>query len=170
MTNLTRRVVVALGALVLSVGVAAAQSKTKVSIAVGGAGCLCYLPTVLAKQLGEYDKAGVEVELINFKGGSQALQAVIGGSADVVSGYYDHCVNLAAKGPVAAGVRGLRPLSRHGARGVAGVRQGHQVDQGSRRQGGGRERARLVDGLLPEISAGQERPRSDVGECGRHRP
>ena len=98
MTNLTRRVVVALGALVLSVGVAAAQSKTKVSIAVGGAGCLCYLPTVLAKQLGEYDKAGVEVELIDFKGGSQALQAVIGGSADVVSGYYDHCVNLAAKG------------------------------------------------------------------------
>jgi NitT/TauT family transport system substrate-binding protein len=97
MTRLTRRVVAALGALMLATGVAAAQSKTKVSIAVGGAGCLCYLPTVLAKQLGEYDKAGVEVELINFKGGSQALQAVIGGSADVVSGYYDHCVNLAAK-------------------------------------------------------------------------
>ncbi len=90
--------VAALGALVLATGVAAAQSKVKVSIAVGGAGCLCYLPTVLAKQLGEYDKAGVEVELIDFKGGSQALQAVIGGSADVVSGYYDHCVNLAAKG------------------------------------------------------------------------
>ncbi len=76
----------------------AAQGKASVKIAVGGAGCLCYLPTVLAKQLGEYDKAGVEVELIDFKGGSQALQAVIGGSADVVSGYYDHCVNLAAKG------------------------------------------------------------------------
>src|SRR3954463_8445614 len=98
MTNLTRRVVAALGALVLATGFASAQSKQKVSIAVGGAGCLCYLPTVLAKQLGEYDKAGLEVELINFKGGSQALQAVIGGSADVVSGYYDHCVNLAAKG------------------------------------------------------------------------
>jgi NitT/TauT family transport system substrate-binding protein len=76
---------------------ALAQQKTKVSIAVGGAGCLCYLPTVLAKQLGEYDKAGLDVELINFKGGSQALTAVIGGSADVVSGYFDHCVNLAAK-------------------------------------------------------------------------
>ena len=72
--------------------------QAPVKVAVGGAGCLCYLPTVLAKQLGEYDKAGVEVELIDFKGGSQALQAVIGGSADVVSGYYDHCVNLAAKG------------------------------------------------------------------------
>ena len=101
------RLVAALGILALATGVAAAQSKPKVSIAVGGAGCLCYLPTVLAKQLGEYDKAGVEVELIDFKGGSQALQAVIGGSADVVSGYYDHCVNLAAKGQVAAVVRGL---------------------------------------------------------------
>ena len=102
MTILIRRVAAALCALVLATGLAAgsahAQGKVKVSVAIGGAGCLCYLPTVLAKQLGEYDKAGVEVELINFKGGSQALQAVIGGSADVVSGYYDHCVNLAAKG------------------------------------------------------------------------
>src|SRR5205807_2182979 len=84
----------ALGALALMSGTAAAQ---KVSIAVGGAGCLCYLPTMLAQQLGEYKKAGVEVELVDFKGGSQALTAVIGGSADVVSGYFDHCVNLAAK-------------------------------------------------------------------------
>src|ERR1043166_2281501 len=92
------RLVAALGILALGTGAAVAQSKQKVTIAVGGAGGLCYLPAVLAKQLGEYDKAGVEVELIDFKGGSQALQAVIGGSADVVSGYYDHCVNLAAKG------------------------------------------------------------------------
>ena len=35
--------------------------------------------------------------LVDFKGGSQALTAVLGGSADVVSGYFDHCVNLAAK-------------------------------------------------------------------------
>ena len=69
----------------------------RITIAIGGAGCLCYLPTVLAEQLGEYRKAGVEIELVNFKGGSQALTAVIGGSADVVSGYYDHCVNLAAR-------------------------------------------------------------------------
>jgi NitT/TauT family transport system substrate-binding protein len=75
-----------------------ALAKEQVKVAIGGAGCLCYLPTVLAKELGEYDKAGVDVDLIDFKGGSQALTAVLGGSADVVSGYYDHCVNLAAKG------------------------------------------------------------------------
>ncbi|MGY4314245.1 ABC transporter substrate-binding protein [Bradyrhizobium sp. JR3.5] len=82
-------------ALTLSTGLAAAQSK--ITIAVGGGACLCYLPTVLAKQLGEYDKAGLAVELVDLKGGSDALRAVLGGSADVVSGYFDHCVNLAAK-------------------------------------------------------------------------
>jgi NitT/TauT family transport system substrate-binding protein len=94
MSKLFRRLAFALAALALSSGFALAQ---KVTIAVGGASCLCYLPTVLARQLGEYEKAGVNVELIEFKGGSEALKAVIGGSADVVSGYFDHCVNLAAK-------------------------------------------------------------------------
>jgi NitT/TauT family transport system substrate-binding protein len=98
MKTIFGRLAAAAAVLVLATGLAAAQSKPSVKIAVGGAGCLCYLPTVLAKQLGEYEKAGVDVEMIDFKGGSQALQAVIGGSADVVSGYYDHCVNLAAKG------------------------------------------------------------------------
>ncbi|WP_375413770.1 ABC transporter substrate-binding protein [uncultured Bradyrhizobium sp.] len=81
--------------LFLTSGFAAAQ--TKITIALGGGACLCYLPTVLAKQLGEYDKAGLAVELVDLKGGSDALKAVLGGSADVVSGYFDHCVNLAAK-------------------------------------------------------------------------
>jgi NitT/TauT family transport system substrate-binding protein len=92
--SVIRNTLAGLAALMLMSGAAVAQ---KVTIAVGGAGCLCYLPTVLAEQLGEYKKAGVEVELVDFKGGSQSLTAVIGGSADVVSGYFDHCVNLAAK-------------------------------------------------------------------------
>ena len=94
--RLFRRALSVFAALMLTTGLAAAQ--TKVTIAIGGASCLCYLPTVLAKQLGEYEKAGLNVEMVDFKGGSQALTAVLGGSADVVSGYFDHCVNLAAKG------------------------------------------------------------------------
>ena len=73
------------------------QRKARSPIAIGGGSCLCYLPTVLARQLGEYEKAGLAVELVDLKGGSDALKAVLGGSADVVSGYFDHCVNLAAK-------------------------------------------------------------------------
>ena len=91
----TIRLVVALLVSLLTSGLAAAQ--TKITVAVGGGACLCYLPTVLAKQLGEFDKAGLAVDLVDLKGGSDALKAVLGGSADVVSGYFDHCVNLAAK-------------------------------------------------------------------------
>src|SRR6201996_4005497 len=74
-----------------------AQAASKITVAVGGGACLCYLPTVLAKQLGEFDKVGLDVTLVDLKGGSDALKAVLGGSADVVSGYFDHCVNLAAR-------------------------------------------------------------------------
>src|SRR5499427_3741924 len=95
MRNMIGRLAGAFLALALGSTLAAAQSK--VTIAVGGSACLCYLPTVLARQLGEYEKAGLAVELVDLKGGSDALKAVLGGSADVVSGYFDHCVNLAAK-------------------------------------------------------------------------
>src|SRR6478609_8138045 len=95
MKKMFGRLAGALLALAMTSGLAAAQSK--ITIAVGGGACLCYLPTVLARQLGEYEKAGLAVELVDLKGGSDALKAVLGVSADVVSGYFDHCVNLAAK-------------------------------------------------------------------------
>jgi NitT/TauT family transport system substrate-binding protein len=96
MPALFRRFAITLAVLLLSSGFALAQSK--VTIAIGGASCLCYLPTMLAESLGEFKKAGVEVDVVQFKGGSESLKAVMGGSADVASGYFDHCVNLAAKG------------------------------------------------------------------------
>jgi NitT/TauT family transport system substrate-binding protein len=96
MGRLFQQLAAAMVALFLTSGFAFAQLK--VTLAIGGASCLCYLPTMLAKQLGEFDKAGITVDVVEFKGGSDALKAVMGGSADVVSGYFDHCVNLAAKG------------------------------------------------------------------------
>ncbi len=85
----------------LAFGVAAPEARAAaVKIAVGGSSCICYLPTILTEQLGYYKEAGVDVELIDFKGGSTALTAVLGGSADVVSGFYDHTVELAAKKPM----------------------------------------------------------------------
>src|SRR5204863_3304688 len=51
MRKTIRNALAALGALALMTGAATAQSK--VTIAVGGAGCLCYLPTMLAQELGE---------------------------------------------------------------------------------------------------------------------
>src|SRR5450755_1679300 len=94
MRTMFGRLAGALSALILTSRLAAAQ--TKITVAVGGGACLCYLPTVVARELGEFEKAGLAVELVDLKGGSDALKAVPGGSADVVSGYFDHCVNPAA--------------------------------------------------------------------------
>jgi NitT/TauT family transport system substrate-binding protein len=70
----------------------------RVRIAVGGQNQMVYLPTTLAQQLGFYREEGVDVELQDFAGGAKALQAAVGGSADVVSGFYDHTIQMAAEG------------------------------------------------------------------------
>src|SRR5262245_44514262 len=66
----------------------------RVRIAVGGQNQLIYLPTTLARELGFYRDEGVDVELQDHAGGSKALQAAVGGSADVVSGFYDHTIQM----------------------------------------------------------------------------
>ncbi|MFC5722302.1 ABC transporter substrate-binding protein [Streptomyces gamaensis] len=75
-----------------------AGGRTKVTLGVGGQPLLPYLPTTLAEQLGYYKDEGLDVQLQDLKGGSKALQALQGGSVDVVSGYYDHTVQMQAKG------------------------------------------------------------------------
>ncbi len=72
--------------------------QTRVRIAIGGQNQLLYLPTTLAQQLDYYRDEGLEVELQDFAGGSKALQALVGGSADVVSGFYDHTIQMQAEG------------------------------------------------------------------------
>jgi NitT/TauT family transport system substrate-binding protein len=69
-----------------------------VRIAIGGQNQLLYLPTTLAQELGFYKDEGLDVELQDFAGGSKALQALVGGSADVVSGFYDHTIQMQAEG------------------------------------------------------------------------
>jgi sulfonate transport system substrate-binding protein len=71
---------------------------SRVRIAIGGQNQMIYLPTTLAQELGFYRDEGLDVELQDFPGGSKALQALVGGSADVVSGFYDHTIQMAAEG------------------------------------------------------------------------
>lgn len=75
-----------------------AQSQPKVTIAVGGKNLLYYLPLTIAESLGYFKDEGLDFTIVDFAGGSRALQAVIGGSADVVSGAYEHTINMQAKG------------------------------------------------------------------------
>lgn len=68
--------------------------KPKVTIAVGGKAAFYYLPLTIAEQRGFFKEEGLNVEIVDFAGGTQALRAVVGGSADVVSGAYEHTINL----------------------------------------------------------------------------
>lgn len=77
---------------------AQALEKKDVIIAVGGKALIYYLPLSIADLRGYFKDEGLDVKVVDFAGGSKALQAVVGGSADVVSGAFEHPINLQSKG------------------------------------------------------------------------
>ena len=71
--------------------------KRDVHIAVGGQASFYYLPLTVAERLGYFKEEGLNLKLSDFAGGAVALRAVVGGSADVVSGAYEHTISLQSK-------------------------------------------------------------------------
>jgi sulfonate transport system substrate-binding protein len=97
-----KRFIQAMAAMLLAAtmatgALAQAPEKKKVTIAVGGKSLFYYLPLTVAERKGYFKDEGLEVEIPNFAGGSQALRALVGGSADMVSGAYEHTINMVAK-------------------------------------------------------------------------
>ncbi len=76
----------------------AAIEHPKVTIAVGGKNLLYYLPLSIAEALGYFKAEGLDVTIVDFAGGAKALQAAVGGSADVVSGAFEHTILMQSKG------------------------------------------------------------------------
>jgi NitT/TauT family transport system substrate-binding protein len=72
--------------------------KPRVVIAVGGRAALYYLPLTIAERLGYFNEEGLQIDVMDFAGGAKALQAMMGGSADVVSGGFDHVMVMRARG------------------------------------------------------------------------
>ena len=87
----------AVGTMVALAAGAQAPEKKKITIAVGGKNLFYYLPLSVAERKGYFRDEGLEVEIPDFAGGAKALQALVGGSADMVSGAYEHTINMAAK-------------------------------------------------------------------------
>ena len=104
MRVIRRRLLTAAAALPFVIGASRAHAqpagleRTKVAIAVGGKSAFYYLPLTIAEQLGYFKAEGLDVTISDFAGGSRALAAVVGGSADVVSGAYEHTINMQSKG------------------------------------------------------------------------
>ena len=104
----TRGLFGAATAFLLALGIAFtaadARAQTKVRLAVGGKPAMFYLPLTVVERLGYFKDAGLDVEISDFPGGARALQALVGGSADVVAGAFDHTIQMQAKGQSIVGV------------------------------------------------------------------
>jgi NitT/TauT family transport system substrate-binding protein len=84
-------------AAALAIVCAAPASAQTVRLAVGGKPVIFYLPLTVAERLGYFKDEGLDVEITDLAGGSRALQSLMGGSADVVTGAFDHTIQMLAK-------------------------------------------------------------------------
>ena len=138
-----RRSVVLLAASTLAApGLLRAQAieKPRLTIAVGGKNLLYYLPLTIAESLGYFKAEGLDVTIVDFAGGSKALQAVVGGSADVVSGAFEHTLIMqpkgiklrafALQGRAPQVVLGINPKTMPGYKSVADLK-GKKIDRKS---------------------------------------
>jgi NitT/TauT family transport system substrate-binding protein len=77
---------------------ASSANPNNMSIMVGGLDKQIYLPFMLAEKLGYYKDAGLNVTLSDEPAGVNAETAMLAGQVDAVGGFYDHTIDLQAKG------------------------------------------------------------------------
>src|SRR5262249_60172601 len=81
-----------------------APELSRIRLAVGGKPALFYLPLTVVERLGLFRQQGLDVEISDFPGGARALQALIGGSADVGTGSFGHTIQMQAKNQPGVGL------------------------------------------------------------------
>ena len=98
--NHTRLSLLALALILALAGGARGQAieKKQLTLGVGGKSALYYLPLTICERLGYFKEQGLDVIIEDFRGGAQSLQALVGGSVDVVTGAYEHTIRMQAKG------------------------------------------------------------------------
>jgi NitT/TauT family transport system substrate-binding protein len=91
-----------IGALILLAAAACSREgagdRKALTIAVGGQTVLAYLPLTMADRLGYFRDEGLDVTIVDLKGGSEAMAALLGGSAEFVTGFYEHTIRAQAQG------------------------------------------------------------------------
>ena len=144
--------------------------RNALQMAVGGQTQFIYLPLTLADRLGYFKDEGLTVNISDLRGGSEALAALMGGSVDMVTGFYEHTIRARAQGKRSGDGRAVRPLSRSGSHGRQAAYRSGAFDQGSGRKAGRCDSARFVDRSTGEIHPAAEQSGSpgDTGRDGRH--
>jgi NitT/TauT family transport system substrate-binding protein len=98
MTRTLRTLAVASGLTFALAGFTAAAHAEKLTIMVGGASKIIYLPAKLTEQLGYFKDEGLDVEILSQPAGVDAENELLAGAVQGVVGFYDHTVDLQSKG------------------------------------------------------------------------
>ncbi len=73
-------------------------SAEKITVMVGGLEKQIYLPVKLAEQLGYLKETGLEIEILSESTGAKAETEMLLDTAQAVVGFYDHTIDLQARG------------------------------------------------------------------------
>ncbi|CAM3990803.1 ABC transporter substrate-binding protein [Alicyclobacillus pomorum] len=74
------------------------SSAPTIKIMVGGMSKIIYLPAELTARLGYFKQEGLNVQLLDETAGVSAEDELVSGQVDGVVGFYDHIIDLQAKG------------------------------------------------------------------------
>ncbi|MEW1736533.1 ABC transporter substrate-binding protein [Nocardia beijingensis] len=74
-----------------------AGGRPQITIMVGGLEKVIYLPAVLTRQLGFFERNDIDVTLLGEQSGATAETALLTGDVQGVVGFYDHTIDLQAK-------------------------------------------------------------------------
>lgn len=75
-----------------------AHASEAINIMVGGIEKQIYLPVKLAEQLGYFNDSGLDIHFLTDRNGINAETELLSGSVQGVVGFYDHTINLQARG------------------------------------------------------------------------
>ena len=86
------------GCFSFGIGSTSIYAADKISIMVGGIEKQIYLPVKLAEQLGYFADSGLNIEFLTDRNGINAETELLSGAVQGVVGFYDHTINLQARG------------------------------------------------------------------------
>src|SRR5437899_636002 len=93
--------IVVLASVLVATTTASASSdgkRTRITMMIGGINKVIYATATLAKNLGYYEKAGVDIYPLDSPAGVEEADALVAGQIDAAMGYYNHTIDLAGKG------------------------------------------------------------------------
>lgn len=84
--------------MLLAAGCRHAPQPPHIRIGIGAQQSVSQVPVYLAERLGYFHESGIDAELVEFPGASKGMEALLGGSIDVLSAYYSQVLQLREQG------------------------------------------------------------------------